>query len=87
MFTFESFLEDISEDIKNGASHERIYKKYGGIMLYVPQKPTNYREKVIEEFNGYNYMELSRKYNLAESSVRRIIREHEYEKKNPSLFD
>lgn len=44
-------------------------------MLYVPQKPTNYRDKVIEEFNGYNYAQLSRKYNLAESSVRRIIRE------------
>ena len=74
-YSFEDFLEDVREDIKNGASYERIYRKYGGIMLYVPQKPTNYRDKVIEEFNGYNYAQLSRKYNLAESSVRRIIRE------------
>lgn len=86
MYTFETFLQDVEESLKNGSSRQRIYKKYGGIMMYIPQKPTDYREKVIEEFNGYNYMELSRKYNLAESSVRRIIREHEDEKKNPTLF-
>ena len=74
-YTFEDFLNDVSNDIKNGSGHERIYKKYGGIMMYIPRKPNNYREKVIGEFNGYNYAELSRKYNLAESSVRRIIRE------------
>jgi len=74
MYIFEDLLNDIKEDLKNGATSERIYKKYGGTMVYIPQRPNSYKEKIIEEFNGYNYAELSRKYNISEYSVRRLVR-------------
>lgn len=69
-------IKDIYDDIVNGASFQRIHSKYGGVSIYIPQRLEGYRELIIEEFNGYNYRELAYKYNLAEYSVRRILREH-----------
>ena len=66
-------IEDIYDDIKNGATLSRIYNKYGGFSIYITQRMPNYKEKILEEFNGYNYKDLAQRYNVAEYSVRRII--------------
>ena len=84
MFT----LEDIYNDIKAGASIERIHKQYGGFNLYIPQQRPDYKERIIEEFNGYNFDQLAYKYNTTPKNVRQIVKDDE-ESNNPgpkSLF-
>jgi Mor family transcriptional regulator len=66
-------IEEIVKDVKNGATIERIYNRYGGFSVYIPKKDGNYREKIIEEFNGYNFKELASKYGFAVASIRRIL--------------
>ena len=80
MFT----LEDIYNDIKNGASLPRLHKKYGGLRIYIANHVPDFKDKVREEFNGYNYDALAYKYNLAVSTVREIVKEPKEDE--PSLF-
>lgn len=55
----------------------KLADRYGGTMVYIPLKETMTRlerdSRIREEFNGGNYKELVRKYNLCESTVRNII--------------
>ena len=81
MFT----LEDIYNDIKAGASLPRLHKKYGGFKIYIPQRMPDYKERIIEEFTGYNYDELAFKYNTSRSNVEEIIKQNKEE--NNGLFD
>ncbi len=81
MFT----LEDIFNDIKAGASLPRLHKKYGGFKIYIPQRMPNYKEKILEEFNGYNYDELAYKYNTTRSNVEEIVKQNKPDE--PSLFE
>ena len=74
-------IEEIVEDIKNGATIERIYSRYGGFTVYVPKKDGNYKEKILEEFNGYNFKELAYKHGFAVASIRRIIKRDKESKK------
>lgn len=69
-------LEEILNSYKNGMSLERIFKKYGGLNIYIPKTSPYAKEKIVQEFNGGNYFQLAYKYNLSESSVRRVVREH-----------
>lgn len=81
MFT----LEDIYNDIKAGASLPRLHKKYGGFKIYIPQRMPDYKERIIEEFTGYNYDELAFKYNTSRSNVEEIIKQNKEE--HNGLFD
>jgi len=71
MFT----LKEIFNDIKKGMSLERVHKYYGGFTLYIPKQIPEYKERIVEEFTGYNYDSLAYKYNTTPKNVRAIINE------------
>ena len=71
----DNLLENICESYKNGMSWEKIYKKYGGVSIYIPKVSPSAREGIIKECNGYNFAFLAHKYNLSERKVREIVRE------------
>lgn len=71
----KNLLEHICESYKNGMSWEKIYKTYGGVSIYVPKVCPNAKERIVQEFNGYNAAFLAHKYNLSENTIREIIRE------------
>ena len=81
MFT----IAELFDDIKKGATLERIHKNYGGFNLYIPRNRADYKEKIVEEFNGYNYDTLAYKYNTTPSNVRDII--NKSKNSVPSLFE
>jgi Mor family transcriptional regulator len=54
----------------------KVAKLFGGCRIYYHkydtiEKPLRNR-RIMEEFNGYNYLELARKYNLTENTIRKI---------------
>ncbi|GLC87510.1 Mor transcription activator family protein [Lysinibacillus piscis] len=55
----------------------KLCSLYGGSSLYIPKKERVTRHirdiKIKSEFNEGNYKELSRKYNLSESHIRKIV--------------
>lgn len=55
-----------------------IADEWGGQSFYIPLNLADRRSdrdaKIRAEFNGANFMELARKYNLSDSYVRRIIK-------------
>lgn len=67
-------LKEICESYKNGMSWEKICKKYGGVSIYVPKVLPSVKEKILEEYNGYNKTFLAYKYNLSIRSVEKIIK-------------
>lgn len=67
-------------------SFEKICKKYGGLRVYIPQVIPDVRERIIEEFNGYNYELLATKFNLSLEKVREIIREYRKREEKLPLF-
>lgn len=56
--------------------------------MYVPKVSPTAKDDIRAEFNGYNTLYLSHKYNLSQNSVRAIIREakKENEVEKNSLF-
>lgn len=57
----------------------RLAKEFGGTQIYIPKpdeliKLAKYK-KISEEFDGYNIKQLSKKYDVSESTVYRIVRE------------
>ncbi len=72
------------------AAYKKLVENYAGSYVYVCKPDTvtkNARNMQIEkEFNGYNYLELAKKFNLSEGSVRRIISAM-LEAHQMSLFD
>lgn len=76
-------LEDLDEDQRELAecigleSYKRLVRNYAGSYVYVckPETVTAAvrNAEIRREFNGYNYFELAKKYDLSEISVRRII--------------
>lgn len=76
-------LDDLSGDQRALAecigleSYKRLVAEYSGSYVYVQKIDTvtsGLRNAALcSEFNGYNYLELAKKYNLSESSVRRIV--------------
>lgn len=56
----------------------KIAKQFGGGMIYFPKYetliiPARNRD-IVADFNGYNIRFLSKKYGLAENTIREIIR-------------
>lgn len=55
-----------------------LAQNYGGAMIYIPKYDSIAKdlrnEKIKSEFNGGNYKELMKKYNLSESQIRNIIK-------------
>lgn len=62
----------------------KLGKEYGGEPVYLPKLDLCLakvkKRKILEEFNGGNYGELSRKYKVTSSWVREITRKHRHEK-------
>ncbi|WP_300732761.1 Mor transcription activator family protein [uncultured Helicobacter sp.] len=80
----DNLLENICESYKNGMSWEKIYKKYGGVSIYIPKVSPSAKEGIIKECNGYNFAFLAHKYNLSERKVREIVREGKNKEKGES---
>ncbi len=57
----------------------KLAERFGGITAYLPKVDSIVRkardEKIKEEFNGYNYDSLARKYNISSQWVRIIVEE------------
>lgn len=79
------------------AAYKKLVATYAGSSLNI-RMPGNLtikqrNRKLIEEFNGYNFGELARKYRLTERQVRNIVAEYVHrERSRPlenqiSLFD
>lgn len=56
----------------------KFTQHYGGATIYVPKFDhvvRNIRDDLIKkEFNGFNYKELAKKYNLSESWIRKMCK-------------
>lgn len=76
-------LDDLDEDQRELAecigleAYKNLLRNYAGSYIYVCKPDTitaNVRdEQIRKEFNGYNYLDLAKKFNLSEISIRRII--------------
>lgn len=58
---------------------KKLVEDYGGSHIYVCKADTVLRElrnsKIYSQFNGFNYRELAKKYNLSPKTIREIIAE------------
>ena len=72
---FEELVEHI--ELKNFIS---LCDMFGGTLVYIPSikslEKTQRNKKIVSEFNGGNYKELSRKYKISEPYLRKLINEH-----------
>lgn len=63
-----------------------IAKLFGGAQIYFPtlEKHCNIklRDSIIEEFDGYNFRELSQKYGYTERWIREIVKENVKKERN-----
>lgn len=76
-------LEDLEDDQRALAecigmeAYRKLVENYAGSALYIRKPDTvtaSVRNAQIQaEFNGYNYRELAKKFNLSEISIRRIV--------------
>lgn len=76
-------LDDLDEDQRQLAecigmeSYKNLLRNYAGSYIYICKPDTitaNVRdEQIRKEFDGYNYLDLAKKFNLSEISIRRII--------------
>ncbi len=76
-------LDDLDEEQRELAdcigieAYKKLVRNYAGSCVYIRKPDTvtvNIRnEKIKKEFNGYNYLELAKKFNLSEISIRRIV--------------
>ena len=84
----EKWMDEITIDVVPEKYHHLVNligienvlllsKDFGGTMLYIPKHDSLAKEirneKIRKEFNGGNYKELTKKYNLCESQIRNII--------------
>lgn len=79
-------IEDLKEEQKELAetiglqSYIKLMKNFGGSNIYI-HKPERAniiaRNKlIINDFTGYNYRELAKKYNLSKNALKQIISEN-----------
>lgn len=58
-------------------AYRKLVANYGGMSVYICKAETVLREfrnaEICNSFNGFNYRELAKKYNLSEKTVREII--------------
>lgn len=59
-------------------AYKKLVEHYGGSYIYVTKTETMVRDErnneIRQKFNGSNYRELAKEYNLTENRVRAIIR-------------
>ncbi len=76
-------VDDLDEEQRQLAecigieAYKKLVRNYAGSCVYI-RKPDTVtvkirNEKIKKEFNGYNYLELAKKFNLSEISIRRIV--------------
>lgn len=57
----------------------KLSKQFGGTVIYIPRenrlKKNTIRRQVVEEFNGTNSKQLSKKYGISYSTVWRILKD------------
>lgn len=85
---FDELLEQVKmSDLPDGQkevalligldNYKKLIKEYGGVTIYIPKSDgfeLAYRNiQIRNEFNGYNYRELAKKYGLSEVRVRSIV--------------
>lgn len=60
-------------------AYKKFVEDYGGSHIYVCKADTVIPElrnsKIYSQFNGFNYRELAKKYNLSPKTIREIIAE------------
>ena len=87
-FLDELKLEDLTTEQREIADtlggldiYINFIRNFGGSNVVLPETLTiAIRNRHIrEEFNGYNYKELARKYRISEISVRRVVNESKKE--------
>ncbi len=76
-------LEQLSGDQRELAeivgleAYRKLVANYGGMCVYIYKPETILRElrntEICNEFNGCNYRELAKKYDLSEKTVREIV--------------
>lgn len=76
-------LEDLSSEQRELAdvigleSYKRLITIYGGSSIYIPKVDNFLRadrnDRIKQEFNGWNFKELSQKYDLTEVQIRNIV--------------
>lgn len=76
-------LDDLDADQRELAecvgieAYKNLVQTYAGSYVYVCKEDTitsELRNRIIkQEFNGYNYLELARTYNLSERTIRNIV--------------
>lgn len=76
-------LEDLSEGQQEVAAligpenFRKLMEVYGGAYLYIPKidrlERMERNERIRAEFDGYNFRELARKYDLTEITIRSIV--------------
>lgn len=68
--------QDVADIIGIGKFLE-LCKLFGGMEVYIPQYKTLIKpirnQKILEEYNGNNIRELARKYDVCESTIRKIV--------------
>lgn len=83
-------LDDLPEDCRQIAevigleALVRLVKAYGGETLYLPKADRlaigARNREIRKNFNGRNYRELARRYNLTETWIREIVAERRIDK-------
>lgn len=60
-------------------NYEKLIETYGGTWLYIPKTDAFERaarnRRILDEFDGYNFKQLARKYSLTEVQIRTIVSE------------
>lgn len=76
IFQLEGEQRELAEII-GLESYKKLVEWCGGSAVYIKKSDTLTRnqrnDEIRKDFNGRNYREISRKYNLSESSIRKIL--------------
>lgn len=58
-------------------AYRKLVENFGGCQIYIPKLEMTLKKirniEIRNSFNGSNYRELSKKYNLSEIMIRRIV--------------
>lgn len=75
-FDKDSVYYEIASRIGVGNALE-IADLFQGLSIYFPKLDAVYskklRQRILEEFNGYNYKDLAQKYGYSETWIRKIV--------------
>jgi Mor family transcriptional regulator len=70
-------------------AYKELVRVYGGSRIYINKAETVLADirdaEINRQYDGYNIRELCSKYNLSETTIRRIVSENPY-KKRPGLI-